>query len=638
KINEQHMLRVYGNPGNTLISSDKLSYSSQNSQIVNVDNNGKITGKGVGSTIITVIYTENGKVLQNSITINVSTSAVTTQISITADTYSFAVNNEITITVTAQPNSRVLSASEVNCVATDSTILDVKGSFVIGGKNAGTTTLTCTYIDSGLQFSDSKSFTVYEQSLSIETDSDSIQVGSTVTIRVYSEPNHVIIPNTELTITSSKEEVLTASNEGVLTAKTSGTSEITVTYNSLTAKKQFTVFEDQTPRITVVVPTTTIYVYQSVSFDVFLEPGHTKLEPSEDLLFGCSNCVAIEINDKNLTVFGLDVGTSEMNVHYIQGTTRLDAKVVFTVILGTIHPTKISVSFNNATVAQGNPFSFSVLISPPKTTERGVEVSVSPEDFYVSKNVALYAENTFTVTPQKIGTYTITAKSTDVPTLIATFTLYVEETNTRGYGLLATGVTPEGGWYDCNKQWAPQDNITIQGVTYDYMPNDSPMCWAATSANIIDWYQNSINLTNVPEHCPNGFNKWSNGTEKANDNTAYSQSEVYEYFRVCSTNQGYYIQAGLNWFFTGASQLQYPQNYEKGFRYQEYEGFDKKQRVADDINFYSDRGRDYYVREFKNAVVGGFKNGSPMGISVYYKNGGGHALTLWGYELGDADV
>ena len=53
----------------------------------------------------------------------------------------------------------------------------------------------------------------------------------------------------------------------------------------------------------------------------------------------------------------------------------------------------------------------------------------------------------------------------------------------------AKGVSAEGGWYDVNKQGPNDDN-----------DGDKNMCYAASAANLITWWQDS--LTVVPTGTP----------------------------------------------------------------------------------------------------------------------------------------
>ncbi len=52
-------------------SSDRLNWKSRNTSIAEIDNNGRVTGKSIGTTVIDVTYTESGKPYVTTININV---------------------------------------------------------------------------------------------------------------------------------------------------------------------------------------------------------------------------------------------------------------------------------------------------------------------------------------------------------------------------------------------------------------------------------------------------------------------------------------------------------------------------------------------------------------------------------------
>ncbi|MEO4005768.1 fimbrial protein [Flavobacterium sp. CAU 1735] len=99
--------------------------------------------------------------------------------------------------------------------------------------------------------------------------------------------------------------------------------------------------------------------------------------------------------------------------------------------------------------------------------------------------------------------------------------------------LFAEGVSLDTGWYDQNKSRGQEG-----------FSQDSKLCWAATSSNMIQWWQDRyIADGNVlPVGVPNGFTP---GREHAN----FRQLAVFETFASHFPNQGNMELKGMIWYF-----------------------------------------------------------------------------------------
>ncbi|MEG1722009.1 MAG: Ig-like domain-containing protein [Bacteroidales bacterium] len=381
---------------------------------------------------------------------------------------------------------------------------------------------------------------------------------------------------------------------------------------------------------------TTLQVYEELLLTTNFLPIDHPLPAGERIIWDCDNWDAVEIEDNGL-LRGRNEGTAVVTALFDYHGKLLKDQVTINVYLGTIPVRELQVDNKKISVIKGYTYTFNVTVVPEKASNHNMTVSSdNPDIASVRLNTGIYSAKAFTIKGVAAGTTTITAIAEDGNHTVE-IEVTVEETTTRGGGFLAQGVTPESGWFDCNKEWGYRENTTVNGEPVDYLRPDEGMCWAATAANIIDWWQASIDHENVPAGAPLGATLDNAGKPKPSNNSSYSQSNVYEYFRINSANQGYFVDKGLNWYFTGAEPLAYPENWEKGYRYKDYEGFDKNRYVASTIYFMMDKGRAFYIREFKKALQNTIGKGIPAGLNVNYPGGYGHALTLWGYELADYD-
>ncbi|ELP95346.1 hypothetical protein EIN_261570 [Entamoeba invadens IP1] len=640
KTGESTLLRVYANPNKRLLNSSQVSFSSNHPEILITNNEGKVTGIQKGSATITASYFENGNTFKTTLIFSVYTDIVTTNIGIEAAVTDVMVGNTVYINVFAYPANRKLLSTEVQCSAFDTSVIQVYSNLSLKGKSVGTTDVKCNYTENGITFEDSKLFTVYVETLRIDSDQDSVVAGQSMKLRVYLMPYKTPLFSSDVVLSSSNEAILKPGNYLSVIGVSQGNATITCTYltKNIVGTKELTVTQDSTVRIVFEAKNNTLKVYEEIPLTAYLEPGHVLIEENDTNLYYTTEDPHI-IRVEGRKIIGVDEGSTEIYAVYIKNYNEINVRSSqrFTVYTGIIPVQRISFSFENITVIKGNPFSFQVRVDPPKANNRAVIVTAG-DGFYPYKNTGIKAENVYTMTPTLSGKTTITAVSAEDETISSSFELTIEETSTRGGGYFAKGIDIENGWFDCNKEWEGRENATVMGYNTTYLVKDSSLCWAATTANLIDWYQQSINFTNVPVDTPYGPTSWENGTVKANDNTAYSQSVAYEYIRLCSTNEGYFVGKALNWFFTGADTLLYDNLYERGSRYTEYVGFEKNVRVALDNYVGSDQGRDYYIEYLKKMVIPHIKRGTPMGLNVKYTCGRGHAITLWGYELGDFDM
>lgn len=249
------------------------------------------------------------------------------------------------------------------------------------------------------------------------------------------------------------------------------------------------------------------------------------------------------------------------------------------------------------------------------------------------------------------GTYTAYAQKNDAKS--NEITIYVEAVADMGKTIVfADGVSISSGWYDVNK-------LTKGGA-------DVNMCWAAASANIIQWWQDRyVELGHtLPSTAITGV-----GT-KTYDGTKYNLAIMEAYRDLWDNSRGGSVSHGVTWYFEGRNIMKeasagthaQPLNANTGGYYSNdwnsilpniYHGYDYvivpgileyKDLISGEFNNYSIWGNgsglsgNASLKKFSDLVVEFIDRGVTSLTVALAANLGSihHATTLWGYEIDNA--
>ena len=249
------------------------------------------------------------------------------------------------------------------------------------------------------------------------------------------------------------------------------------------------------------------------------------------------------------------------------------------------------------------------------------------------------------------GTYTAYAQKNDAKS--NEITIYVEAVADMGKTIVfADGVSISSGWSDVNK-------LTKGGA-------DVNMCWAAASANIIQWWQDRyVELGHtLPSTAITGA-----GT-KTYDGTKYNLAIMEAYRDLWDNSRGGSVSHGVTWYFEGRNIMKeasagthaQPLNANTGGYYSNdwnsilpniYHGYDYvivpgileyKDLISGEFNNYSIWGNgsglsgNASLKKFSDLVVEFIDRGVTSLTVALAANLGSihHATTLWGYEIDNA--
>jgi hypothetical protein len=181
------------------------------------------------------------------------------------------------------------------------------------------------------------------------------------------------------------------------------------------------------------------------------------------------------------------------------------------------------------------------------------------------------------------------------------------------------------------------------------------MCWAASSSNIVQWFQDRYvaDGNTLPAGCPNG-------TVSKYD----YELQIMDVFRDNWDNlaRGNWTDGGVIWYFEGRDvyetngkdscahprsgtggyfKSQWSSIYANMFKYENgwawYTG--EPYTYATEINNYNWRGSSVAdpLMKFSEYVISAFEHGmSSMAVAMSANFNGAHAVTIWGYEMDNA--
>ena len=163
------------------------------------------------------------------------------------------------------------------------------------------------------------------------------------------------------------------------------------------------------------------------------------------------------------------------------------------------------------------------------------------------------------------------------------------------------------GWYDCNKV-----NPTGKDPT---KINDSQLCWAAATSNMIHWW-----LDRNRDWVEN------KGYDVPSELTDMLHSEIFDLYKSCFPNEGNQPLSAINWYFNGV------------FRKNIYETDEPDPRAGffRDVFGTHSLGQqiDIVTKEtFNSTIRSALENGQIVSYAFADPRWQAHAVTLWGVEL-----
>ena len=197
-----------------------VEWTSSNYDVATVDENGKVTAKGVGYAIITATTTQGEK----TATCTVSVVKPVKSISISETSLRIEVGDKVTLKATVKPTDA--TNKTVSWKSSDKSVATVSASGVVTAKKLGTATITVTTADGGLKKTCTVNVVKKVTSVELNKSSATLYLGKTLTLKATVSPSGAT--NSAVTFTSSDKKVATVNSKGVVTPVSPGTVTITV--------------------------------------------------------------------------------------------------------------------------------------------------------------------------------------------------------------------------------------------------------------------------------------------------------------------------------------------------------------------------------------------------------------------------
>ena len=228
-------------------ATDKtVSWSSSNTSVATVSQNGEVSALKKGTATITVTTKDGGKTATCKITVEDKVYPVES-VTLDKSTYEMTVGDNVALKATVNPSNA--TDKTVSWSSNNTSVATVSQNGVVTAKKKGTAKITVTTNDGNKTAECIITVTdkVYPvESVTLDKSSWEMIVGEDITLVATINPSNA----TDKTVVwnSSNTSVATVSQNGVVTAKKEGTAKITVTTNdgNKTAECMITVIKNYT--------------------------------------------------------------------------------------------------------------------------------------------------------------------------------------------------------------------------------------------------------------------------------------------------------------------------------------------------------------------------------------------------------
>ena len=368
-----------------------LNWTSSNTSVATVDQNGKVTAKAVGSATITATATDGSDV---SASCQVSVIIPVTSITLSQTSANIFQSGTLTLTATVSPNDATIKTLNWTSTNTDVATVDQNGK--VTAMAVGNATIKATATD-GSGKSATCAVTVKGiTNITLNKTATSLLVGDSETLTATITPSGVI--NKTLTWSSSNTSVATVDQNGKVTAKAVGNATITATTTdgtNLSASCEVTV--NGITNITLNKTATSLFVGDSETLTATFTPSGVI---NKTLTWSSSNTNVATV-DQNGKITAKKVGTATITATATDGTNQKATCVV--TVKGI---TNITLNKTATSLFVGDSETLTPTFTPSGVINKTLTWSSS------NTSVATVDQNG-KVTAKAAGTATITATATD---------------------------------------------------------------------------------------------------------------------------------------------------------------------------------------------------------------------------------
>lgn len=338
--------------------TDDVSWSSGNTKVATVDQNGVVKGLYPGVTTIQALA------LDGSGTKNVCTVTVTADVTGVDIPASAIVGVKETKKLSLKITPDYASNKKVTWKSNDTSVVDVASDGTLTGKKVGTASVVCTSVDGGFSDVCEVRVVVPETAVAVSPQSKTVEAGSSFSLTATVLPTSATLK--DVTWKSSNESVAVVDSTGVVTAIAGGKCKITATtgYKAFTASCDLTVTQ-KTSGVTIEPGAIEIYKTQKYTLTASVTPSTAT---NKAVTWESSNASVAVVSSAGV-VTGVANGTAIITATTVDGGFKAQCTVV---VSDKISVTGIRLSEKSITVNKNQVYVLDATVSPTNASNKTV--------------------------------------------------------------------------------------------------------------------------------------------------------------------------------------------------------------------------------------------------------------------------
>lgn len=355
------------------IYSNDVAWSSGNSKIATVDQNGVVKGIYPGKVTITATALDgSGKKDVCSVTVTAAVTGVTLP-----KTAVVSVNKTAKLTATVEPS--YATNKKLTWKSSNTNVVDVASDGTLTGKTVGTATVTCTSADGGHTASCEVQVVIPVTSVSVSPKTRTVEAGTTFRVAETVSPSNATIKTVKWS--SSDEKVATVDSNGMVTAVAGGKCRIICTTDNgaLTDYCELTVTQKVSG---VTLETNTISIYKTQNYT--LKASVVPATATNKTVTWSTNNKDVAVVSSTGVVTGVSKGTAVITVTTADGGYKAQCSVT---VGDKVDVKGIALNETDITLSKNETFTLDAVIVPSNASNKTVKWSSSaPAIAKVSSN------------------------------------------------------------------------------------------------------------------------------------------------------------------------------------------------------------------------------------------------------------
>jgi len=377
-------------------SNKDVTWRSSNTSVATIDQNGKVTAKKIGTTIITV----SSSGYSATCTINVIDTIKLKGITVNKTTLTLKEKNSETLKIMFNPTNA--TNKKITWKSSNTSIATVDNNGTVKALKPGSTTITAVSNDGGFVATTKvvvEALSKKVTSVSIDKKELNLVAGEESTLNVTINPSYAENKNVKW---QSSDENIVAVKDGIITAKRKGIAEIKVITEDgeKEAICKVTVTSPPIESISFNESEKTIYIGNSENLLVINNPENSELE---SLIWTSSNENVVKVENGKIT--GLSIGESIITVSNEENT--ITATINIKVVNKPVEKLSITI--------EGYDLNFDPKVKNYQlkiSNESKLKINVNKENYTINGNQKLKNGSiiTITVNEKEKVTYVINIK------------------------------------------------------------------------------------------------------------------------------------------------------------------------------------------------------------------------------------